>query len=177
MTLLALNEPFPLPLVSEGLIFEWRGNSGPMLVLNIHQPHEPEISGLRTKAEFALSYVNGLIFILVRAANNALPWCDAPFSVLAYSDVERPHIISEISEQTRLVLWFTVVDAQDNRIKLLKECTFSPDFTQELYRLVLVQQNIVDHKCDYHAALNHVYTHFSPEKLARIATVKCFAGD
>lgn len=174
---LALNEPFPLSLPSEGLFFEWRSSSAPLLIMNIHEPRSSEIAGLKARSEFALAYVNELIFVLVRAANNALPWSDAPFSVRLYEDSERPNIIKEISDETRLTVTFVVVDAKDSRVKLLKQCSFSPTFSQELYRLVALQRKSDLKDWSYDIALQSVYSQYDATQLVDRAVARCFAGD
>lgn len=136
---IAMEQPFPLSFSSEGLFFEWCGDSSPILILNMYEPRRAEIQGLKARSEFALAYVNELIFFLVRASNNALPWSEAPFSARVYQDHEKPNIPQEISSQSRLCITFVVVDAQDRRVKMLKDCSLSPQFTQELYRRVAVQ--------------------------------------
>lgn len=78
---IAVNEIFPVSFPNEGLFFEWRCNSSPFLIMNMYEPIASEIAGLNSKLEFALAYVNELIFVLARAANNVVPWCDAPFSL------------------------------------------------------------------------------------------------
>lgn len=145
--------------------------------MNISEPSSVEIAGLKSKLEFALTYVNELIFVLARAANNAIPWSDAPFSVRVYRDSEQPAIIKEISEETRLLISFIVVDARSRKVKIFKTCTFSPQFTQEFYRLVAIQRSSTSKGWDYNSALQSVYLRYSPDQLVDLAVARCFAGD
>jgi hypothetical protein len=145
--------------------------------MNMYEPIASEIAGLKSKLEFALAYVNELIFVLARAANNAIPWSDAPFSLRVYSESEQPIILKEISEETRLFISFILVDAKTRRVKISKACTFSPQFTQELYRLIALQRNSTSKAWNYDSALQNAYSRYSSEQLAHSAIVKCFAGD
>ncbi|NEP59235.1 MAG: hypothetical protein F6K31_24840 [Symploca sp. SIO2G7] len=176
LTKLAVNHPSPLPpRFNDGLCFEWNQNS-PFILMYMSEPRKAEIAGLKKKTEFALTYKSDIIFLLLRAANNAVQWSEAPFSLKLYNENDYPTIPSEITEESRLAVLFILIEVKSNVIKMLKQCTFSPSFTQELYKYLVMQRNSELTPITYNRTIQEVYSQYTPEQLVEQATARCFAG-
>lgn len=115
------------------------GHNGHELTLFLSPIHERLIGDLRFgEAEFAL-VVESPVLVLAFRFGQSCSWSDAPFCFHMQPTQGRVIPPPELSEQTRALLWVTLVGARDGLIHAQRGMTLAPEFTRALHQAIREQ--------------------------------------
>ncbi|MFO0889207.1 MAG: hypothetical protein U0790_08715 [Isosphaeraceae bacterium] len=108
------------------------GANGHELIIFRSDPDEQAIQGVRRgDAEFALIVRESILLLAFRFGGSG-DWSDAPYCWHTQPAWARLTPPSEVSEESRALLWVTLVGARDGIIHAQRGLTLAPEFTRAL---------------------------------------------
>lgn len=123
----------------------------PELIMFFNRPSFAEILAVKkAECEFGILMIEDVIFLLYRFGTD-IPWSDQPFSIHLLPEAERAVPVQESDEQ-RLVMQITLVEANTGKIKALRAVSLSPEFSAELINLIDKQSRMPFDKYDRNLA-------------------------
>ena len=173
--------PFPYP-GQDGLYLEWRKNLPLTLFIYLDNITDYEVKGVKSGLQFALTYLRGIIFLVVQTRENkppiGFPWSEATYLIHLLPEEEHPEIPVEITDESRQTLNVYLIDSASNIIKAIKHCTFSPEFTQKFHQTIREQLlSPLRDEHEYAKTLSRIQQKYLSDQLARMNIASCNSGD
>ena len=111
---------------------------------------------LRGQAEFAL-IVDLPVIVLAYRFGESIPWSDLPYSWHLQPLSWRVVPSLDQSPETRVLLWISLVDADDGIIQAQRGMTLSPAFTLALHQAIRAQAMMSFNSKECTSSLSRVY--------------------
>jgi hypothetical protein len=133
------------------------GPAGHELVL-FHPGIDPEVVDdvRRGPAEFAL-IVEPPVIVLAYRFGDSIPWEDTPYSWHLQPEFRQVVPAAVIAPEARVLLWITLVGAEDGVIHAQRGMTLSPPFTRALHDAVRAQAMSRFDSCECTSAISSLY--------------------
>ncbi len=131
----------------------------------------------RGEAELALIVELPLIVVTYRFGH-FIPWNDTPYSWHLQPMAWRVIPDSEPSLETRVLLWITLVGANDGIIHAQRGVTLSPSFTRSLHGAIRTQALMAFDAEECTSAISRVFLNYpsTPDRLA-LATARTMGNE
>jgi hypothetical protein len=110
----------------------------------------------RGPAEFAL-IVEQPVIVLAYRFGDAIPWDDTPYSWHLQPEFRRVVPAAVVAPEARVLLWITLVGADDGIIHAQRGMTLSPPFTRALHDAIRTQAVRPFDPCECTSAVSNLY--------------------
>jgi hypothetical protein len=146
-----------------------------LIFLNSPTPSEVE-SVKKGEAHFAFAFEGEIIFLMYKF-DPEVPWSDCSFTIHLLPEPEQILPGAEATAQTRAIVSVILIDAATGVIKVMRQMTFSPDFTRKLHKAIREQASQPFDGARYGRAVNSLMAKFKTGDLLKRAVATTRGGE